>query len=108
MRNDGFGREARGSSPALSEKTLHRWYGYHDAANGLGFRKEYESMTLYNQNNYERGRQYAVIVKSYLGFVPRWKKNQKLSTVMAPFKANCQALTDSIQNDYGLFFKKKA
>jgi|SRR5262245_41508493 len=59
-----------------------RWEGYGDAAQGLGFRAEYDSWPKGEQRNYERGRQIAVMLKARTGGVPRWARNLLLTTAL--------------------------
>ena len=54
------------------------WMGFDDVRQGLGFRREYETMSLIDQRNYERGRQIAANCMGEFGSVPRWKRNQTL------------------------------
>jgi len=103
MRNNWKVNVKMGSSPVVSASSLYRWYGWCDVAQGLGWRKDYESMTIVQQTNYERGRQQAVIVKSFLGRVPKWPMTHKLSTVLAPIKVLCQGLHEALV-EYAEFF----
>ena len=58
MRNNTNGGKTRkASTPILDPRAAVRYAGYCDAQQGLGFRREYETMHPADQRNYERGRQ---------------------------------------------------
>jgi len=75
-------RSARAKRPMDSITGQRRWEGYTDAAQGLGFRREYDSWPMVDQRNYERGRQIAVGLKARTGGVPRWARNMLLVTAL--------------------------
>src|SRR5690349_17984120 len=75
-------RAAKQTTPVMSHSWYTMWMGWDDFANGRPFSKEYETLNMAGQRNYERGRQAAASFKGTLGFVPRWKRNQLFRNVL--------------------------
>lgn len=72
MRNVIVTKRSKAYPPMYHEVSRQRWYGWDDYRLGLGYRKEYETWTVAQQQNYESGRRYAAICKGEWGTVPEW------------------------------------
>lgn len=67
------------STPNSSKIQLARWVGFCDAMAGYSYRKEYETWEWRLQENYERGRQEAIEIKTCFGRMT-WAKTSTMWT----------------------------
>lgn len=82
MRNSRAIARYTARTPNNDPNTADCWAGWDDYANGRGFPPAYDAWPDTRQQNYEIGRGRAAAIKAVLGFVPRWRRNWRMNTVL--------------------------
>lgn len=98
-------RRKRASTPARDVTSFWAWRGYTDRIEGIGFCAEYETLAPNNQRNYERGRQIATLLIADHGGAPKWRKTEKLSSLI--HRTGGWALDAAISDLIRFFFERR-